>query len=191
MPYQGIFDRRLPYNKDGTVVKAVTTAAGTVHSYSASELDEMNDEDYTTPWNPNTYQSQQVYLVFRISEVDQPSNYVDYQYTDYCYGEVFQTYENELLELVDLNDENLEDQFIIACGDALGKLGDKEEAKEKNMKGKEKEALDKLQKKKQNKKDLKKELAETAKQKGKEAKEALNNDDKEGAKEKAKELRKA
>ena len=148
-----------------------------------------------TPHEEGTYKmpvfeidEQQVYLVFRTAEVEQPFQYIDYRFSDYCYNSIFLDFENELMELIELNEENMTAQFIIACGDVVGQLDDNEKEKEKNIKGKEKEALENLKKKEENKRELKKELSEMAKKKGDEAKQALNNDDKEGAKEKAKEL---
>ncbi len=133
-------------------------------------------------------ENQPVYLLFEIAEVDHPGEFINYQHSDYCFQELFIDFENELMEIIERNEANLEDQFIIACGDVIGQIGEEEEAKENIRKGKEKEALDKLKEKKENKKKLKKELAETAKKKGQEAKEALNNGDIDEANEKAKEL---
>ena len=50
---------------------------------------------------------QQVYLVFQVAEVEHPSQFVNYHYSDYCYGGLFREYENELMELIELNEENL------------------------------------------------------------------------------------
>jgi len=130
----------------------------------------------------------QVYMIFDVEEVDNPSEFLHFQYDDYCYADILNDFENELLELIETDDENIENQIIIACGDVLGEISNKENNKEKNIKGKEKEALEKLKEKKQEENALKKELAETAKEQAEKVKEALDNGDKNGAKEKAKEL---
>jgi len=134
-------------------------------------------------------ENQPVYLLFEVAEVENPDEFINYQHSDYRFQELFIDFENELMDIIERNEANLADQFIIACGDVLGQIGEEEESRENIRKGKEKEALDKLKEKKESKKKLKKELAETAKKKGQEAKEALNNGDKDGAKEKAKELK--
>ena len=134
-------------------------------------------------------ENNQVYLLFEIAEVDKPGEFINYRRSDICFQELFIDLENELVEIIERNDENLADQFIIACGDALGQIGNQEEANVNVKKGKEQEALDQLKEKKENKKKLKNEIAETAKKKGQEAIEALNNNDEEGAKKKAEELK--
>lgn len=135
------------------------------------------------------HENEPVYMLFEVAEVETPSEFLNYRHSDYCFQELFIDLENELMDIIQRNEDNLADQFIMACGDALGQIGEEEEGKENVRKGKEQEALDKLKEKKENKKKLKKEIAETAKKKGQEAKEALNNGDEDSAKEKAEELK--
>ena len=171
---------------DGSTGILFTTAADKLDVLASLEAEPHTETTYRMPIFE--IGEQQVFLIFKVEEVEQPSAYMEYEFVDYCYSAVFQEFENELMELIEMNEENLEDQFIIACGDAMGQIGDDEEEKQQNVKGKEQETLDKLKKNKQAKKELKNELAETAKKKGIEAKQALNNGDKDKAKEKAKEL---
>lgn len=134
-------------------------------------------------------ENNQVYLLFNIMEVDQPAAYMNLEYGDYCYASIFNQLEMELYDLIELNEDNLADQFIIACGDAIGEIADKEKEKNaKAKKGEEKDAIKKLKENEKAKKETKKDISKTAKEKGNEAKEKLNNGDKDGAKEKAKEL---
>ena len=135
------------------------------------------------------HDNEQVYLLFQVAEVDRPAEFVNYRHSDYCFEELFIDLENELMDIIERNEDNLADQFVMACGDALGQIGKEEEANENIRKGKEQESLDKLKEKKESKNQLKKEITKTAKKKGGEAKDALDNDDKDTAKEKAKELK--
>lgn len=48
MPYPSLPDRALGYHKDGTIVKLVNATDGVVVSYTANDVDEMNDEDLVT-----------------------------------------------------------------------------------------------------------------------------------------------
>jgi hypothetical protein len=171
---------------DGTTGILFTTAEDredVLSSLSASPHDE-------TTWRMPIFdlEEQTVYLVFRIAEVESPYQYMDYAFDDYCFDNIFFELETELLDLVELNEGNLQDQFILACGDAVGKIGEKADEQARNVKGKENDALEKLKKNKKNKAKLKKDMAKAAKEKGGEAKAALNNGDEETAKKKAKEL---
>lgn len=47
MPYIGYIAPAMPYHLDGTVVKQLDATLGVRKTYSASEMLEMNDEDYT------------------------------------------------------------------------------------------------------------------------------------------------
>lgn len=47
MPYPTLPDRAIPYHMDGTVIKAISLSSGTMKNYSASEMEELNDQDYT------------------------------------------------------------------------------------------------------------------------------------------------
>lgn len=47
MPYPALPDRARPYHVDGTVVKAVTVAAGVIKTFNAADMLELNDEDFT------------------------------------------------------------------------------------------------------------------------------------------------
>lgn len=130
----------------------------------------------------------QVYLLFEIAEVPDPEQYMGYKHEDDCYEYLFDEFRTELMDIIELNNDNLEDQFILACGDLAGKLDAEEKEKEKNEKGKEQDALKNLEKKKEARKGFKKKLAENGKEKAEAIKAKLNNGDKDGAKEKAGEL---
>jgi hypothetical protein len=130
----------------------------------------------------------QVYLLFEIAEVPDPAQYMGYKQEDDCYKYLFDEFRTELMDLIELNEDNLEDRFILACGDLAGKLDAEEKEKEKNEKGKEQDALQNLEKKNVAKAAFKKKLAENGKEKAGAVKNKLNNGDKEGAKEKAGEL---
>jgi hypothetical protein len=47
MPYTPYLDRVMPYHLDGTVVKQIDATVGVVKTFSAGEMLEANDEDYT------------------------------------------------------------------------------------------------------------------------------------------------
>ena len=47
MTYSAYTDRVLPYHLDGTIVKQISSATGVLKTFSAGELLELNDEDYT------------------------------------------------------------------------------------------------------------------------------------------------
>lgn len=62
MPYPNLPDRRIAYNEDGTDVKIITIAGGTIVTLSAANMDEINDIDYTI--FSFTQQDVDTYLVF-------------------------------------------------------------------------------------------------------------------------------
>jgi hypothetical protein len=47
MPYTPYLDCAMPYQLDGTVVKQIDATAGVVKTFSAAEMVELNDEDYS------------------------------------------------------------------------------------------------------------------------------------------------
>lgn len=170
-------------------------STGILFTTSADRDDVLAQLD-ATPHDGSLYKlpiyeidEEQVYLLFEIAEVEMPAIFIDYQFEDYCYEGILMDFEDELLEIIEDNDGNLSDQFIMACGDIIGEIGEKEKANDRLRKGIEQEDLEKLMKKVAKEQALKKKLSEISKKKGDEAKQALNNGDEDGAKEKAKELK--
>lgn len=47
MPYSSIPDRVIPYHLDGSVVKIINASSGVIKSFTADEMKELNDTDYT------------------------------------------------------------------------------------------------------------------------------------------------
>jgi hypothetical protein len=131
----------------------------------------------------------QIYLLFGVKEVKNPSAFINYQASDYCYNQLFQDFKDELMDIIENDEKNLVDRFVFACGKLAGRLEVNEKTKEKNLNGKEKETIEKLGKIDEEIKELIKDLTERGKKKGEEAKEKLENGDKDGAKQKAEELK--
>jgi hypothetical protein len=59
----------LPYHLDGTVLKEIDVSAGVIKTFSAGEMLEMNDEDYTVVLTNGTCQSTSDWLVLFFPEL--------------------------------------------------------------------------------------------------------------------------
>lgn len=68
MPYPALPDRAIPYHLDGTVAKIITIADGVIHTPSAVELAELNDQDLVDVFTSVAYTGKDVMLVFFFPE---------------------------------------------------------------------------------------------------------------------------
>ncbi|MCT4624756.1 MAG: hypothetical protein N4A46_14135 [Schleiferiaceae bacterium] len=139
-------------------------------------------------------EGEQVYMLFRITEVDEPGAFVNAKAND-CNSLIFDELALNLQSMVDNEAIDLSDGFIYACGDAIGKLKGKirKEAADKalnGLKNKNESDLERAKELDRKLKEVVNELLEMVKEAAEQAEQDRRNGDKEAAKEKAKKLAK-
>ncbi len=125
-----------------------------------------------------------VMMCFHIAEVENPYAYLGFRPSNPCFEDILLALESDIEELIDGDWEDLEDDILLATGDALGHLV--MDVNDDNDKRIEQGKPDDAQKAKDKLKDVKKETKKAAKEAADKIKDKLEQNDKNGAKEEAK-----
>ena len=169
---------------DGESQMLFTTATAKNEVLNALNAEELSEGNYQLP--VDDILAQPFMMCFRLMEVESPYSYINASFSNACFENVLLSLHDDLNKIIDGDLLDLENDILLATGDALGQLtmevGDDNENRIRD--GRQKDA----EQTKEKLKEVKEETKEEAKEATDKIKDQLEQDDKDGAKEEGKEF---